>query len=208
VNLLDELAEEHRLIDDVAGSLLAWSREGGVDPAELDRYLGFFRRFVRAYHHEREERVLFLALMEEGEVPGDRGPIPVLVDEHRELDRLLTEVETAGSRGAREQSVTSLVHHLWEHLDKERSVLLPEARKRLRRSGIRALEGRAPDAAEAAARRDGEALVAARPPVDDPDIVRGDGCICCGAFASACHGIEAEWWTAHEWRHHRALDEG
>lgn len=207
MKLLDELHEEHELIDRVAGSLLAWSSDPESGSGELDGFLRFLREYVRGYHHEREEQVLFAALVEHAEVAADRGPLPVLVAEHLRLEGLISAVEATDDE-ARAGAVRTLVHHVWEHVDKERSVLLPEARKRLERAGMRALEGREPSAAEASARGAGETLVARYPPVDDPDVVRGDGCICCAAFASACHGIEAEWWTDHEWRHHRGLDEG
>ncbi len=207
MKLLDELDREHELIDRVAGSMLAWSRVEQAPAAELDGYLRFFRVFVRGYHHLREEEILFTTLVEQAEVPGDRGPLAILEREHRDLERLLQAVEAARP-AERAAVVRALVHHVWEHLDKERSVLLPEARKRLQRSAIRQLDGPDPGPEQVLARSTGEALVAARRPADDLEIVRGDGCICCAAFATECHGIEAEWWSDHEWRHYRSLDEG
>lgn len=206
MRLIERLEEEHRLIDAVAGSFLAWSTGGGP-PADLESYLSFFRDFVRGAHHRREEGVLFPALVEHAEVPGDRGPLAVLGREHERLDELLAAVEQADAT-ARPATVTALVHHVWEHVDKENSVLLPNARRRLERGGIRELEDLPETPREAEARRAGESLVAAWPPVDDPSIVRGEGCVACAAFAETCHGLEAEWWNPLEWHHYRSLDEG
>ena len=206
MNLIDRLEAEHRLIDAVAGSLLAWAKQGGP-PADLERYLTFLRNFVREVHHRREEEVLFPALVEHAEVPGDRGPLAVLRREHHELDALLAAVEAPGDRSLPE-AVTAIVHHIWEHIDKESSVLLPAARRRLVRSGIRELPDSPETASETEARSAGEALVAARPPVDDPELVRSEGCVGCAAFAYACHGLEAEWWNELEWGHYRSIDDG
>ena len=101
-----------------------------------------------------------------------------------------------------------LAHHLWEHVDKEDSVLFPESAERLRRNGVTRLEGREPTEEEDAARGLGERLTERFPPLDDPEIVRGDGCIACSAFGETCGGIESEWWSTWEREYHRSLDEG
>jgi iron-sulfur cluster repair protein YtfE (RIC family) len=206
MRLIDRLEADHRLIDAVAGSFLAWARQGGPT-AELERYVLFFREFVRDAHHRREEDVLFPSLVEHAEVPGDRGPLAVLRREHRELDTLLAAVEASCDR-ARAEAVTALVHHIWEHVDKESSVLFPAARRRLVRSGVPELPDLSETASQETARRAGEALVAARPPIDDPEVVRSEGCVGCAAFAYACHGLEAEWWNELEWGHYRSIDDG
>ncbi len=206
MKLIDRLEDDHRLIDAVAGSFLAWSREGG-SAADLVRYLAFFHDFVRGAHHRREEEILFPALVERAEVPGDHGPLAVLEREHLHLGALLGAVSAADDE-ARAAAVTALAHHVWEHVDKESSVLLPNARRRLERNGVHELPETPPTAAEDAARRDGEGLVAARPPIDDPELVRGEGCVACAAFTVTCHGLEAEWWSALEWSHHRSIDDG
>ena len=65
-----------------------------------------------------------------------------------------------------------------------------------------------PTAEEEAARDLGERLTERFPPLDDPEIVRGDGCIACSAFGETCGGIETEWWNTWEHEYHRSLDEG
>jgi hypothetical protein len=93
-------------------------------------------------------------------------------------------------------------------VDKENSVLLPEAEKRLIRSAVNHLDDRSPTADEVTAREIGESLVTRYPPLEDPDVIRGDGCVACSAFAVTCGGIEKEWWSDWEAMHYRSLDEG
>jgi hypothetical protein len=122
-----------------------------------------------------------------------------LVDEFAEASR---EAEMAAAVARR------LAHHLWEHVDKEESVLLPESTDRLRRNGVVSLEGREPTEEEIAARDLGVQLTERFPPLEDPEVVRGDGCISCSAFGETCGGIESEWWNTWEREYHRSLDEG
>ncbi len=93
-------------------------------------------------------------------------------------------------------------------MDKEETVLLPEAERRLIDGGIRDLEGPPLSDEQQAALELGRELIRRLPPMDDPDLIRGDGCIPCSAFGETCHGIETEWWSDWEKEHYRSLDEG
>jgi hemerythrin-like domain-containing protein len=212
MHLIDELRSEHRLVDRVAGSLIRFAElaVGGQTSADdAADFVRFFRVFVSGYHHEREEKTLFPALVERAEVPPDRGPLPAIEADHRMAAALVDELEEAvGSRGRAAKVARRLAHHLWEHIDKEESVLLPESRDRLRRNGVTRLDGREPTAEEEAAGHLGERLVERFPPLDDPEFVRGDGCIVCSAFGETCAGIETEWWNTWEREYHRGLDDG
>jgi hemerythrin-like domain-containing protein len=212
MRLLEEFAEEHRLVDSVAGSLIRFSElsaDGTTSAEDIADFVHFFRVFVTGYHHDREEHTLFPALVERAEVPAERGPLPAIETDHREAAMLVSELEeNAGDLRAAVDSARRLARHLWEHVDKENSVLLPESFDRLRRNGVTVLEGRGPTPDEEAARELGERLVERFPPMDDPEIVRGDGCIACSAFAVTCGGIEKEWWNDWETEYHRSLDEG
>jgi len=212
MRLLDELADEHRLVDDVAGSLIRFSERaaaGSVEAADVADFVTFFRVFVAGFHHRREEETLFPALIDRAEVPADRGPLPAIAADHREAVRFVAELEGASGDPERAADVARrFAHHLWEHVDKEDSVLLPEARDRLRRNGVTRLVGREPTAGELAAREIGARLTERFPPADDPDHVRGDGCVVCSAFGDTCAGIETEWWNDWEREYHRSLDEG
>jgi hemerythrin-like domain-containing protein len=203
---VDLLHRQHDVIDRAAGSLLAWATHGQKEhPADREVYVGFFRDWVFEHHHRLEEEVLFPALAEHAEVPPDRGPIGVIRLEH-ERHRMAVETLAEAVPGPTTTAVArAFVHALWEHLDKERSVELPEAARRLGRHGVTALDAppdvpEPPTALHDAVRR--------HPPMDDEAVVRGDGCIMCSAFGDQCHGLETEWWSVWEWQHHKSLDEG
>lgn len=210
MRLVDDIREEHRLIDQVAGSLFFWADRGSEDPGaleDLNDLIRFLRVYVHGYHHHREE-VLFRALVEHGEVPGDHGPLAILTQEHDAVPPVLDGLAAAGPCGESEAAAKRLAAEIWQHLDKEETVLLPEAERRLIDGGIRELDGPAASDEELAARDLGLDLVRRLPPMDDPDLIRGDGCIPCEAFGDTCHGIETEWWSDWEKEHHHSLDEG
>jgi hemerythrin-like domain-containing protein len=211
MQLIDELRAEHLLVDQVAGSLIrfaGFTRGGGTSMEDVADFIRFLRVFVAGYHHQREEQTLFPVLVDRAEVPADRGPLPVIAAEHRVAAELVDRLEGATDREKAAEVARRLAHHLWEHVDKENSVLLPESVDRLRRNGVTRLVGRVPTTAEEGARRIGEQLIDRFPPLDDPEIVRGAGCIACSAFGDICGGIETEWWNTWERQHYRSLDEG
>jgi len=212
MQLFDEFKVEHLLVDRVAGSLIRFAElavRGETSAGDVSDFVTFFRIFVAGYHHEREEETLFPALIEKAEVPADRGPLPSIEADHRMAAALVDELEDKGTNREQAADVARrLAHHLWEHVDKEDSVLLPESSQRLRRNGVTRLEGREPTEEEVAARDLGEQLTRRFPPLDDPGVVRGDGCIACSAFGETCSGIETEWWNTWEREYHRSLDEG
>lgn len=212
MRLIEELRAEHLLVDRVAGSLIRFAERaatGNASAEDIAEFVRFFRVFVSGYHHQREEEVLFAALVQRAEVPGDRGPLPAIKADHRAAAELVDEFEIASvSGGNAVQVARRLAHHLWEHVDKEESVLLPESVDRLRRNGVNRLEGREASPEEESARELGLRLSERFPPIDDPEFVRGAGCIACSAFGNTCGGIESEWWNTWERQHYRSLDEG
>ncbi|MBW2188922.1 MAG: hemerythrin domain-containing protein, partial [Deltaproteobacteria bacterium] len=60
------------------------------DKAELVRFVSFIRDFADAYHHSKEEDMLFVAMVEQG-FPREAGPIAMMLHEH-ELGRSLVSV--------------------------------------------------------------------------------------------------------------------
>jgi hemerythrin-like domain-containing protein len=213
MQLLDDLRREHDLIEQVLGSLRAYvadrlDRRG--DPADGARYLAFFRRFAGDFHHDKEEAVLFKALVEQAELPGDRGPIPALAGEHRRMAGLLEAMDglldgdlpTEGDRTRLLALAVDYSHALWRHMDAENSVLFPEGEERLRRAHVRELPSRPMHPAEQAAFEAAPALLAAYPPQPDPQAPRGDGCVNCASYGTTCDGLEAEWWSDLEWEDH------
>lgn len=210
MKLIDTLQEEHVLIDQVLGSFRTYVGglvNGTAEPDDGRRFAAFFTKFAGHFHHDREERVFFDALVTAAELPGDRGPVHAVRHEHAQMEEWLCEMTPlleqrplSADDGVRLQALaTRYSHALWRHIDAENSVLYPEGAERLIRCGIHELPDRPMSEAEAAAREDGAALLVRYPPVEDGALTRGDGCFMCRAYGETCNGLEAEWWTETEW---------
>lgn len=213
MRIVDELRDEHVLIEKVVGSLVTYAAArlaGDGDPADGAGFVRFFRLFSGEHHHGREESVLIPALVKHAEIRADSGPVVSILLQHREmekvLDRMVPLLEGSGGRpGAVASSrelhdlATAYARALWLHIDAENTVLLPESEERLRRSGVPDLAGPEPTAEGVAARAEGERLLAAYPPRHDPGAIRGEGCAVCPSHGVTCEGVEREWWTEWEW---------
>jgi hemerythrin-like domain-containing protein len=217
MKLLDTLQDEHVLIDRVLGSLRTYVDglvDGTADPADGRRFAAFFTGFAGHFHHDREERVLFRALVTAAELPPDRGPVYALAREHGEMEEWLREMapllERRPQSGDDRARLSALAirysHALWRHIDAENSVLFPQGEERLAQCGIRELADRPMTEAEAAAREGATALLVRYPPLEDDALARGDGCFMCRAHGETCAGLEAEWWTELEWEDFRSRD--
>ncbi len=210
MQLIEDLRNEHELIEQVLGSLRAFVAArlaGQGDPADGDRFLAFFRRYAGDFHHDKEEAILFQALSAKAELPADRGPLAALAGEHRRMGSLLDTMESplcapllpAEERERLQALAVDYSRSLWRHIDAENSVLFPEGQERLRRFHVLELPSRPMTDEEAEARAGGLALLATYPPQYDPEVHRGDGCIACPSYGTTCEGLEREWWTDLEW---------
>ena len=210
MKLLDALQDEHALIDRVLGSFRSYVDalvDGMADAEDGARFAAFFSEFAGHFHHDREERVFFHALVTQAELPAERGPVHALAHEHAEMAQWLHEMTPLLERGplsdderARLQALaTRYSRALWRHIDAENSVLYPQGAERLARCGVRELADRPMSTAEAAARDGAAALLLRYPPSEDAALTRGDGCFMCRAHGDTCKGLEAEWWTELEW---------
>ena len=209
MRLLQDLEAEHAIIESVVGSLLTFAARGSAGAASVadaGGYLRFFRLYAGRYHHAREDDVLFPALVRETGVPDDRGPIAVLLGDHRgmeklqvELTVLATHLHVAGGPQAFEARARRYASALLHHIDAENSVLFPECASRFRTASVLELPSREPDDEEALALEEGKRLVLAHPPTDVSGVDRGDGCCACPAYGNPCEGIEREWWSELEW---------
>lgn len=210
MKLIETLQDEHALIDPMLGSLRAYVDrlvDGTADPDDGRRFVAFFTEFAGSYHHDREERVLFDALVKEAELPGDRGPVYALTHEHATMAAWLGEMAPILEQGPQSDDdrarlrdlATRYSQALWRHIDAENSVTYPESVDRLRRCGIRELPDRPMSGKEAAARDGAADLLVRYPPIEDEALTRGEGCFMCQAYGVTCNGLEAEWWTEIEW---------
>ncbi|MDR3683809.1 MAG: hemerythrin domain-containing protein [Geothrix sp.] len=210
MQLIEDLRAEHELIEQVLGSLRAFVRArlaGQGDPADGTSFLAFFRRFAGDFHHDKEEQVLFRALVDRAEIPEGRGPIAAITSQHRDMAQLLdglepllgaslqAEVERAGLQAL----AVEYSHALWRHMDAENSVLFPEGQERLRRFHVQELPSRPMTAVEQQAREAALGLLVRYPPEHDPTVHRGDGCVACPSYGTTCDGLEQEWWTELDW---------
>ncbi len=79
------LRDEHRLILKVAHALERHltATDGGTPTNYdlIDKSIAFFRLFADACHHGKEEDLLFPAMVDNG-MPGDEGPIAMMLYEH------------------------------------------------------------------------------------------------------------------------------
>lgn len=209
MRFLDELRDEHVLIDRVAGSLRSYAAaraRGEGDPADGAAFRRFLRLWAGAWHHAREEETLFPALASRAELALDRGPLAAFVEQHHGMaaridafDPLLDRTDLAEEEGRRFVGlVAEYTGELGRHIDAENSVLIPESELRLRQANVLELEGRLPSEEELAARDEGVRLAAVWPAAPEPG-VRGEGCVVCPSFGTTCRGVEAEWWNESEW---------
>ncbi len=135
----DILMQEHEVIERVIAALeLAANRlEAGqaVRPGFFIDAADFIKGFADGCHHRKEEGVLFPAMVAAG-MPGDSGPIHVMLSEH-ELGRAYTramreaaQTLAAGDARAQEAVVFDARNYaelLRQHIAKENSVLFPLA---------------------------------------------------------------------------------
>ncbi|MBC7263375.1 MAG: hemerythrin domain-containing protein [Chloroflexi bacterium] len=108
---------------------------GKVNADALDKMVDFFRNFADHCHHAKEEKQLFAKMRERG-MPGDRGPIAVMLLEHdegrrrvRAVAEALPQAQKGDSLAIRslQENLSAYVQLLRAHIDKEDNVLYPMA---------------------------------------------------------------------------------
>lgn len=143
IKAIQDLMNEHRLIQQVLGSLETFAghleRGESADRKIAKDFSDFFQNFVDKCHHGKEEDQLFAKMMEHG-FPREYGPLAVMNAEHREgraQVRVLAEIG-AGSGALTEQEREKWVRHarifvslLLAHIAKEDNVLYPMAMRAL-----------------------------------------------------------------------------
>ncbi len=133
------LQNDHELIEHVASAVERQAESamatGVVDVKFFRRALDFFRGFTDTCHHGKEEGILFPALEEAG-MPGENGPIGVMLAEHEEgrehLRNLAKAIDAyAAGDGTAAPTVASeaaaYASLIQSHIEKENTVLFPWA---------------------------------------------------------------------------------
>jgi hemerythrin-like domain-containing protein len=131
VDPLQELSEEHRLIERVLDSVEAAAGRA-VDLGFYERVLDLIAEFAERCHHAKEED-LFFPFLEQRGVPRAGGPIGTLLSEHRigrGTLRRLRELLASGDREELRRSSLEYASFVREHIRKEEALLYPEARSR------------------------------------------------------------------------------
>jgi hemerythrin-like domain-containing protein len=109
------------------------------DKRELGNFVTFIREYADARHHDKEEQVLFTAMIRNG-FPPEQGPVGMMLFEHQQMRELVS-----GLRGLAEQdgpwspadlqrvsdAALSYTGQLREHIMKEDEMLYPMAMEHL-----------------------------------------------------------------------------
>jgi hemerythrin-like domain-containing protein len=135
------LMEEHRVIERVLNALeRASNRLSQGEDVYLRFFTGttvFIKGFADGCHHQKEEAILFPALVENG-LSKESGPVAMMLAEHEEGRNLAqrlrqsTERYQSGNIKARDEMVLSSLEYvklLRQHIYKEDNVVFPLADK-------------------------------------------------------------------------------
>jgi hemerythrin-like domain-containing protein len=149
---IEILMNEHRLIEQVLGSLETYATEVerglAVERKLVADYAAFFRGFADACHHGKEEDILFQRLVERG-MPREAGPIAVMLHEHQLGRRHVGALRQVGEREgplvvAERQTLlenaSGFVPLLRTHILKEDRILYPMAEQILTGSELESME--------------------------------------------------------------------
>lgn len=131
---LESLAADHELILRVLAAADAELRRIETDGVVRDGFWQQFHRFTErfdfAYHHVKEEQLLFPALERSG-LGTATGPTAVLRDEHRHIEAWLARIEAALQQRDRIRLAAAVSGYLTvtnAHLLKENRIVFPLAR--------------------------------------------------------------------------------
>lgn len=152
MNPTAELMHEHEIImhmlsgaERLAQSVLTTHT---VDIPKVKDIIDFSRHFTDGCHHSKEEKYLFVRLVEKG-MPKDQGPIAVMLSEHqigRELIRIMEQALRDYESGIVEayirvgQTLLRYIELLTAHIAKENNILFPMGDRMLTPDDQHALE--------------------------------------------------------------------
>jgi hemerythrin-like domain-containing protein len=143
MNSLQVLMDEHRVIESAIEALVVYARgvgRGADHPREdLAAFVDFIRGFADAFHHGKEEDILFQAMADYG-MSTEVGPLGVMLAEHREARRLTGSLAELGAgkgnwnedeRSRLLKAGIGYARLLRAHIQKEDGVLYPMAKNML-----------------------------------------------------------------------------
>ena len=140
VDAIEILIEEHRLIEQVLGSLETFSEKIGqapdTDRKTVDEFVDFFHRLVDDLHHGKEEQYLFVRMSGYG-FSHQAGPVSAMLSEQGEGREHLTALQAigqgSGPLSVRERTLVKghalgYILRILSHMKREDEVLFPVAR--------------------------------------------------------------------------------
>jgi hemerythrin-like domain-containing protein len=133
----EELMNEHRVIErmlDVLSKAATKLEDGeSVDSGVFVDAADFFKNFADKCHHGKEEKLLFVKMVERG-ISGETGPVAVMLREHedgrmhvRNIAEVSAKVLTDKTRAKLVQHARAYVELLSQHIQKEDKILYPMA---------------------------------------------------------------------------------
>jgi hemerythrin-like domain-containing protein len=152
MNPIERLMVEHRTIEAVMDALDAFVARGQPDRhhADLGRFAFLLREFADAWHHGKEEDILFAAMVDVG-FPRNSGPIAVMLQDHDEGRghvRALAALAAADTSWTDQQRAAVATHAhaftalLRAHIRKEDQILYPMALQHLPEGAMAAVAQR------------------------------------------------------------------
>jgi hemerythrin-like domain-containing protein len=143
MDAIETLMNEHRTIERVCDGLVGFAdelrRKETTEKEELGRFVEFIREFADAWHHGKEENILFETMIDHG-FPRHGGPVAVMLHEHGIgrgfVATLASKVDMPGAWSAADRhevadAATGYAELLREHIHKEDAILYPMAESRL-----------------------------------------------------------------------------
>jgi hemerythrin-like domain-containing protein len=109
--------------------------KNSVHAEKIESLVDFFRNFTDRCHHGKEEKHLFVKMQERG-MPGDTGPIAVMLHEHQEGRKKVAAMAEAliPAKNNNTSAIASVKENLFAyiellraHIDKEDNILFPMA---------------------------------------------------------------------------------
>jgi len=134
-----ELMNEHRVIERMLAVVSrAADRLSANQDVDKEVFVGaadFFKNFADQCHHGKEERLLFVKMVERG-VSGEVGPIAVMLREHEDGRAHVRKIAELSAKTLDKKSKLELIRHtkayadlLGQHIQKEDNILYPMANR-------------------------------------------------------------------------------
>lgn len=101
-NPIELLVQEHEVITKALNNVLDLKPLILSDPekfkSEMKSYINFFRNYADNFHHQKEERILFVQMKKKKEELGE-GLIKEMYDNHADFREMLAEIELLTDEG-------------------------------------------------------------------------------------------------------------